>query len=273
MIFRYPVNYIAITGKFTKKHFGLDLGWSNKHGGKEQPIYAAADGVVYVTHDKDRTGKSWGNYIKIKHDKNTYTLYAHLKEGSLLVRKNNKVKRGQRIATMGNTGLGGAYHLHFEIYEGGANTKYRVDPLPLTYAFDDQVVCEIDKDIVKYYIPTTEPVERDNQRDQLKILKEKLRIRTEPSLKADILDFAVKDGIYNDLETTIADSYIWHKIADKNWLADAAGYVELLPKVEFKVGDKVTTSEQPPYFIITYIDGENANITYTTTFDKLTKID
>ena len=272
MIFRYPVNYIAITQQFSKTHFGLDLGWSRYNGGKEQPIYASADGVVYVTHDKDRTGKSWGNYIKIKHDDNTYTLYAHLKEGSLLVRKNAKVKKGQRIATMGNSGLGGKYHLHFEIYIGGANTKYRVDPLPLTYAYPDQVVCDSDKNIVKYYIPTTKPVPRDKIKDQLEVVKNKLRIRTEPSLKADILDFA-ELGIYNDLETRENDGYVWHKIAEKNWIAEVDGYVELLPKIDFKVGDFVETIEPVYLYQITAIEGEKATLKPISDISNLRKLE
>lgn len=268
MIFRYPVDYIAITGEFTKSHYGLDLGWSNKHGGKEQPIYAAADGVVYVTHDKDRTGKSWGNYIKIKHDDNTYTLYAHLKEGSLLVRKNNKVKQGQHIATMGNTGKGGVYHLHFEIYEGGANTKYRVNPLPLTYAFPDQTICELDIKIVKRYIPLTPPVERDYTRNQLEVIKSKLRIRVSPSLTADILGIA-EIGYYNDLDTIGGDGYTWHKVADNNWMAEVDGYVTLLPKLN--VGDIVKIKEPIQKYKITNIEDNEASIIPITDLDNLIK--
>ena len=269
MIFRYPVNYIAITGEFTKNHFGLDLGWSNKYGGKEQPIYASADGEVYVTHDKDRTGKSWGNYIKLKHDANTYTLYGHLKEGSLLVHKGDKVKKGQHIATMGNSGLGGKYHTHFEIYEGGANTKYRVNPLPLTYAYPDQIVCELDKDIVKRYTPMVDPTERNASVDQLEVIKNKLRIRTEPNLKGEILGFA-KLGYYNDLETYKADGYIWHKVGEDNWLAQVDGYVKLLPK--FNVGDKVTFKQLPDYFIISDLENNTANVTMTTNTNNLNKL-
>ena len=56
--YRYPVNYIAITTYFKKGvHNGLDLGWNSKHGGKNQPIYAVADGKVYSTKDKDKTYK------------------------------------------------------------------------------------------------------------------------------------------------------------------------------------------------------------------------
>ena len=124
-----------------------------------------------------------------------------------------------------------------------------------------------------HIIEVVEPVERNEDVNQLKILKNKLRIRTEPSLNGIVLDFAVKDGIYNDLETREADGYVWHKIAEMNWLAEVEGYVELLPKAEFHIGDKVTVKEQPPYYIIEFIDGDNVSITYTTKMDNLEKIE
>ena len=273
MKYEYPVDYIAITKKYKKgSHWGLDLGWSRYNGGREQPIYAAADGVVYSTHDKDRTGKSWGNYIKIKHNDGSYTLYAHLKEGSLKVRKGDIVKQHQHIATMGNSGLGGVYHLHFEVYKGGVTTAYRVDPLPLTYVYPNQVVCDSDKNIVKYYVPVTEPVERNDQVNQLEVIKNKLRVRTEPSLQAEVLDFA-KLGYYNDLETMEADGYVWHKIADKNWLAEVDGYVELLPKIDFKVGDFVETIEPVYLYQITAIEGEKAILKPISDISNLRKIE
>ena len=138
--FRYPVDYIAITTYFKKGvHNGLDLGWNSKHGGKNQPIYAAGDGTVYSIKDKDRTGKSWGNYVKIKHSKTIYTLYAHLKDG-IKVKKGQKVKQGQLLGYMGNTGKAAGNHLHYEYYKGGASTKYRVDPEKYTYVYPDQTV-------------------------------------------------------------------------------------------------------------------------------------
>ena len=121
-----------------------------------------------------------------------------------------------------------------------------------------------------HIVKLAEPVERNTEVNQLKVIKNKLRIRTEPSLKADILDFA-ELGIYNDLETRKADGYVWHKIAEMNWLAEVNGYVELLPKIEFKVGDKVTLKEQPPYFIITGLENSIANVTMTTSTNNLNK--
>lgn len=119
-----------------------------------------------------------------------------------------------------------------------------------------------------HIIKVIEPVERDYTKDQLEVIKKKLRIRTEPSLKADILDFA-KLGIYNDLETRENDGYVWHKIADKNWIAQVDGYVKLLPSL--KVGDKVLPKEPLDYYIIEFIDGDKANITMTTDINNLIK--
>ena len=276
MIFRYPTNYIAITTFYQKgKHYGLDLGFrssSDKEFGPNMPIYASADGVVYATKDKDRTGKSWGNYVKIKHNDNTYTMYAHLKEGSIKVKKGDKVYQAQQIANMGASGEVTGPHCHFEIYMGGATTNYRVDPLPLTYAFPDQIVCDSDKNVVKYYVPVVKPVERDENVNQLRILKEKLRIRKNPSLKADILDFAQKGGIYNDLEKKEAEGYIWHKIGNDNWLAQVDGYVELLPKVEFKPGDIVALKKPVQFYQIINIVKDEATIVPVATLDDLIKM-
>lgn len=146
--FRYPVNYIAITNYYCKssdpkkKHMGVDLGWNRKHGDKNQPIYSPCDGKVYAIKDKDKSGKSWGNYVKIKYDKKTYVLMAHLKDG-LKVKKGQKVKIGDLLGYMGNTGNCGknhAYHCHYEVYKGGASTKYRVDPEKYTYVYKNQKV-------------------------------------------------------------------------------------------------------------------------------------
>ena len=141
---RYPVNYIAITNYFKKGvHNGIDLGWNSKHGGKNQPIYAAGDGKVVSLKDYDQTGKSWGNYVKIYlgkiDNKKAYILVAHLKNG-IKVKKGQKVKQGDLLGHMGNTGKAAGNHCHYEFYLGGASTSYRVDPEKYTYVYSDQVV-------------------------------------------------------------------------------------------------------------------------------------
>ena len=119
----------------------------------------------------------------------------------------------------------------------------------------------------------TQPVDRNEDVNQLKILKSKLRIRTEPNLNGTILDFAVKDGIYNDLETAEADGYIWHKIAEYNWLAQVDGYVELLPKVEFRVGDIVKLIEPIEFFQITNIENNKVSIIPITDLNNIKKVE
>lgn len=77
----------------------------------------------YQTNDK--TGSSYGNYILIKHDNNFYTLYAHLKYGSINLNLNDIVTKGQVIGYMGNTGMAKGAHLHFEVRD--INNK-KIDP-------------------------------------------------------------------------------------------------------------------------------------------------
>lgn len=56
-----------------------------------------------------------GNHVVIKHDKNEYSFLAHLKQDSIRVKENDKVKRGQKIALCGNSGNTSEPHLHFQI--------------------------------------------------------------------------------------------------------------------------------------------------------------
>ena len=151
MNFRYPVNYVAITQEFiSEKHNGLDLGWNNKYGGKNQPIYSAENGIISEVLDNNRSNTSWGNYVKIDHGNNLYTLYGHMKSG-ILVNKGQKVNKGDLIGYMGSTGNAIGEHLHFEIYDGGNSSKYRVNPLTRTYVYSTQIVSDSSKDKVLYF--------------------------------------------------------------------------------------------------------------------------
>ncbi|MDB4537875.1 M23 family metallopeptidase [Akkermansiaceae bacterium] len=101
-------------------HFGED--WNGKGGGDtdlNDPIYSCGDGVVTFAADV-RVG--WGRVILIRHayrDPGTGKVkfvdsqYGHLR--SILVKKGDLVKRGQKIGTMGNNRGMYAAHLHFEI--------------------------------------------------------------------------------------------------------------------------------------------------------------
>ncbi|NOY22525.1 MAG: M23 family metallopeptidase [Acidobacteria bacterium] len=85
-------------------HTGIDI--AAKRG---TPIFAPADGIVTMIGKN----KGYGNMIAISHLNNVTTRYGHLLE--MLVKKGQKVKRGDLIATVGNTGRSTGPHLHFEV--------------------------------------------------------------------------------------------------------------------------------------------------------------
>ena len=128
----YPIktDKLRVTSKYGKReytyrgkrvkdfHNGIDL-----IGGHE--IVAAADGEVVSTRNE---GKQYGNgcYVRIKHSNGLYTLYYHLKSGSVTVKKGEKVTKGQVIGIIGKTGKATGVHLHYQIDKGSSATA--IDP-------------------------------------------------------------------------------------------------------------------------------------------------
>lgn len=103
-----------------KKHKGIDIvGSGTNNRSVTDYIVAHSDGIVTkVIKDykkNDKTGNSYGNYVKIRHNNNYYTLYAHLKYGSVKVNIGDVVNKGDVIGYMGNTGHSTGAHLHFEV--------------------------------------------------------------------------------------------------------------------------------------------------------------
>lgn len=107
--------------KVRKFHEGIDF--SAPSG---TPIYAPGDGVVTYTHYSHR---GYGNRLVIDHGFNFKTEYAHIKE--FKVKRGDTVKRGQLIATIGNTGKSTAPHLHYEVHKGNKAVN------PIYYFFND----------------------------------------------------------------------------------------------------------------------------------------
>ena len=97
--------------KYRKPHHGLDI--SGKIG---LPIHAGADGkVILIKHSRAKVG--YGNQIKLEHNYGFQTRYAHLEK--ILVKPNQKLKKGDIIGLMGNTGKSTGSHLHYEIIKNG----------------------------------------------------------------------------------------------------------------------------------------------------------
>jgi len=103
---------------YVKPHRGMDIA---RRGNVD--IYASADGVVSMVNSEHQPGMSgYGDMILITHyidGKQYTTLYAHLRSGTTIVSEGQTVSKGQKIALMGNTGVGTGQHLHFEVHVGG----------------------------------------------------------------------------------------------------------------------------------------------------------
>jgi hypothetical protein len=91
-----------------------------------QPILAPADGTVVRAiggYDDVPTGKpngdaADGNMIIISHGNGESSMFNHLKQNSLKVKVDDKVKQGDVIAECGNSGMGGIPHIHYQFQRG-----------------------------------------------------------------------------------------------------------------------------------------------------------
>ncbi len=90
--------------KTPKSHNGIDIAVNT---GTE--IYATASGIVEYTGDKREHGK----HVIINHKNGYKTLYAHVSE--YMVKRGQKVNRGDVIGLVGNTGKSLTPHLHYEV--------------------------------------------------------------------------------------------------------------------------------------------------------------
>ncbi len=112
-----------------KMHTGIDF--SANIG---TPIYATADGVV---EEVQINFSGYGKMVEIDHGFGYRTRYAHMHGFS--VRKGQKVRRGDLIGYVGNTGLSTAPHLHYEVLINGKQVN------PIHYFFNDLSPAEYEK--------------------------------------------------------------------------------------------------------------------------------
>lgn len=108
-LWRWPLRYGVVSSEFGRR-------WKRRHKGVDiaadegDPILAAAPGDVIYAGDALR---GFGNVVILRHDEKTTSLYAHNERN--LVEEGERVRAGQRIATVGSTGRSTGPHVHFEI--------------------------------------------------------------------------------------------------------------------------------------------------------------
>ncbi|GAB3708147.1 M23 family metallopeptidase [Corynebacterium nasicanis] len=110
-------------GTFTS---GFGPRWGSMHNGIDianaigTPIHAVMSGTVIDSGP----ASGYGNWIRIRHDDGSMSVYGHM--STLNVGVGQRVSAGEQIAGMGNLGFSTGSHLHFEIHPAGAGP---VDPV------------------------------------------------------------------------------------------------------------------------------------------------
>jgi murein DD-endopeptidase MepM/ murein hydrolase activator NlpD len=115
--------------KIRKFHYGIDF---TAPTGTD--IYVTGDGIVEKIETSQR---GYGNSIIVDHGFGIETIYGHL--NGFNVRQGQKVKRGDIIGYVGNTGLSTAPHLHYEVLRSGEKVN------PINYFFNDLTADEYDR--------------------------------------------------------------------------------------------------------------------------------
>jgi murein DD-endopeptidase MepM/ murein hydrolase activator NlpD len=103
--FGYRIDPLYKTVKF---HAGLDF-----TAPQGSPIYATADGIVRTAGN---LGNGYGNHVIISHGYSYSTLYGHMYR--VKAKNGQRIKRGEVIGYVGNTGKSTGPHLHYEVIKG-----------------------------------------------------------------------------------------------------------------------------------------------------------
>ncbi|MCE2992526.1 MAG: M23 family metallopeptidase [Candidatus Jidaibacter sp.] len=120
-LLKTPINGARVTSNFGLRTHPV-LGYSRMHQGldygapKGTPVLAAGDGVVSFAKSLSR---GYGKHVQIKHTPSYSTLYAHLSRFASNIHDGSRVKQGQIIGYVGDTGLASGPHLHYEVIVDG----------------------------------------------------------------------------------------------------------------------------------------------------------
>jgi len=145
---RSPVNFARISSGFTTNRYHPILHKFRSHKGvdyaakKGSPVRAAGDGKIIF---KGRKG-GYGRVLIVQHGSRYSTLYAHLNSYNKKLRVGSKVRQGQTIGYVGNSGLATGPHLHYEFRVNGVHRNPltvrlpNAQPIPERYKADFELM-------------------------------------------------------------------------------------------------------------------------------------
>ena len=130
-LMKTPINGARLSSSFGMRKHPID-GYNKMHRGTDfaapmgTPIMASGDGIIL----RARWCGGGGNCIKIKHNSNYQTVYAHLKNFARGIKERVRVKQGQIIGYVGSTGKSTGPHLHYEVIRNGKKINSQKLNLP-----------------------------------------------------------------------------------------------------------------------------------------------
>ncbi len=130
-LMKTPINGARLSSRFGMRRHPV-LGYSRMHRGTDfaaaigTPILAAGEGVIV------RAGPfgTYGNYVRIRHSNGYETAYAHMSRFGRGMRSGARVRQGQVIGYVGNSGRSTGPHLHYEVLRRGQ----QINPMTLQVA-------------------------------------------------------------------------------------------------------------------------------------------
>ena len=121
---RAPLDFAYISSHFNPNRMHPILHRIKAHNGvdyaakRNTPVKASGDGVISFVGKKS----GYGRTLEIKHGGDIKTLYAHLEKFNPQSKVGSKVKQGDIVAYVGDSGQATGTHLHFEFWQGNKRT-------------------------------------------------------------------------------------------------------------------------------------------------------
>lgn len=275
-----------VTGKKGSFHTGIDIPAPNG-----TPIPSVGDGIVKNVGWNNLSG----HWIEIQHNNGIVTRYQHCNSKPKPL-KGDKIKQGQVIANVGNTGRGTGNHLHFEVKVNGK----AVDPMPYIKggtpgkgakgdAIEKTLISKVEWDKNSIKEQQKSVVFKSNKKSDEDIFKSAEKNYAEQSIKRAVLDptgFNTPElNLENFIEEeqdkatkeeaeelqSVADSVVSKKTINLfNWniLNNQMenGSIILLGDVDYKIGTKLYVKETDmEYYIENVTQSFTYNESWTTT--------
>ena len=215
---------------------------------KDTILYAPFDGTV-VFVDKASNGGliAFQSDTKVKYADGTYDYITVLTgHDNKPPKKGAKFKQGEVYSHMGTAG-GVDTHTHLEVQKGKFKMATTLTSQK-SYAFENTIepnkALYMTKDTIFKYsnlewkilpdIEVTNPVERNESVNQVRVIVDNLRVRTGHSTNNQVIGFVQNGAIYNDLEVYNDGVYTWHRIDEDQWIADDGEWLEIYAAVDYK---------------------------------------